>query len=59
MNYNKIRIPLLTILVLLLILDLTGIIHVPLAVILIIAVALIWWNIYIRRNISNQNKKNN
>ncbi|WP_058308053.1 hypothetical protein [Gracilibacillus massiliensis] len=59
MNYNKIRIPLLTALVLLMILDLTDIIDVPLAVIVIIAAALIWYNIYIRRNISNQNKKNN
>ncbi len=57
MSYNKIRIPLLTALVILMILDLSGIIHVPFFVILIIALALIWYNIHIRRNAYN--KKNN
>ncbi|MGP4042042.1 hypothetical protein ACTWP4_19370 [Gracilibacillus sp. D59] len=57
MNYNLIRIPLLTALVIMMILDLTGVIYVPGIVIFIIAAALIWYNIYIRRNVSNQNKK--
>ncbi len=58
MNYNKIRIPLLTALVVMMILDLTGVIYVPGIIIFIIAVALIWYNIHIRRNASNQNYKN-
>ncbi len=58
MNYNKIRIPLLTVLVIMMILDLTGVIHVPAIVILIIVLGLLWYNIYIRRNVSNQDNKN-
>jgi L-lactate permease len=58
MNYNKIRIPLLTVLVVMMILDLTGVIHVPAIVIFIIAIALLWYNIHIRRNVSNQHNKN-
>lgn len=54
MNYNKIRIPLLTALVIMMILDLTGVIHVPAIVIFIIAIALLWYNIHIRRNVSKQ-----
>ncbi|PWU67566.1 hypothetical protein DLJ74_13965 [Gracilibacillus dipsosauri] len=59
MYYNKIRIPLLTILVILMILDLTGVIYIPGIVIFIIAFALIAYNIYIRRNISRQHQKKN
>ncbi|SFL34469.1 hypothetical protein SAMN04487943_10181 [Gracilibacillus orientalis] len=58
MNYNKIRIPLLTVLVIMMILDLTGVIQVPAIVILIIVLGLLWYNIYIRRNVSNQDNKN-
>ncbi|UOQ86415.1 hypothetical protein [Gracilibacillus salinarum] len=50
MGSNKIRIPLLVALVILMILDLTGIIYVPGIVIFIIAIALIWYNINIRKN---------
>ncbi|GAE95018.1 hypothetical protein JCM21714_4221 [Gracilibacillus boraciitolerans JCM 21714] len=58
MYYNKIRIPLLTALVIMMVLDLTGVIHVPAIIIFIIAFALIWYNIRIRRNASNQNYNN-
>ncbi|WP_268748380.1 hypothetical protein [Gracilibacillus boraciitolerans] len=40
------------------VLDLTGVIHVPAIIIFIIAFALIWYNIRIRRNASNQNYNN-
>lgn len=54
MYYNKIRIPLLTVLVVMMILDLTGIIHVPGIIIFIIAFGLLWYNIHIRRNVGNR-----
>ncbi|MDX8047453.1 hypothetical protein SH601_15910 [Gracilibacillus sp. S3-1-1] len=56
MYNNKIRLPLLLVLATLMILDLTGVIHVPLFVILLIALALIWYNIHIRKNIHKRNK---
>ncbi len=60
MYYNKIRIPLLTALFIMMILDLTGVIHVPAFVIFAIAIALIGYNIYIRKNRQSgtQNKNN-
>ncbi|WP_040513079.1 hypothetical protein [Gracilibacillus halophilus] len=57
MYYNKIRIPLLTILVVMMILDLSNVIHVPAYVIIIIAVALIIYNIYIRKNAQQPRNK--
>ncbi|KAB8139327.1 hypothetical protein F9U64_00605 [Gracilibacillus oryzae] len=57
MYYNKIRIPLLIVLVVLMFLDLSGIIYVPPLVIFLIAIGLIAYNIYIRKNAANYYKK--
>ncbi|MFC4386947.1 hypothetical protein ACFOZ1_03890 [Gracilibacillus marinus] len=56
MSYNKIRIPLLTIIIIIMVLDLSGIIYVPGIVIFLIAFALIAYNIYIRNNAKNYHK---
>ncbi|SER43286.1 hypothetical protein SAMN04487944_104102 [Gracilibacillus ureilyticus] len=57
MYYNKIRIPLLIIIVTMMILDLSGVIYVPPIVIFIIAFALLAYNIYIRKNAANHHRK--
>ncbi|MFC4403445.1 hypothetical protein [Gracilibacillus xinjiangensis] len=55
--YNKIRIPLLVIIILVAMLDLTGIIYVPPFVIFILLIALLAYNIYIRNKAANYHKK--
>ncbi|GAA0307267.1 hypothetical protein GGQ92_002033 [Gracilibacillus halotolerans] len=55
--YNKIRIPFLAILIILAILDLTGVIHVPGFFILAAVLFLVWYNVKIRKDAANNRKR--
>lgn len=54
---NKIRIPLLAVIILIAVLDLTGVIRVPGIIIFAVALLLIWYNVKIRRDPSNHKRR--
>ena len=55
--YNRIRIPFLALLIILALLDITGVINVPSFVILAVVLFLLWYNIKVRRDAANNRKR--